>query len=52
MKRECRERHSFFVPKSFTISLSFPKKEQNALHCDMIFDRIRKIRELFRMVSV
>lgn len=23
MKRECRERHSFFVPKSFTISLKF-----------------------------
>ena len=23
MKRECRERHSFFVPKSFTIYLKF-----------------------------
>ena len=23
MKRECRERHSFFVPKSFTIPLKF-----------------------------
>ena len=23
MKRECSERHSFFVPKSFTISLKF-----------------------------
>lgn len=31
MKRECRERHSFFVPKSFTISLSFPKKEQKRI---------------------
>lgn len=41
MKRECRERHSFFVPKSFTISLKFYNffkfsEKRTKTHCIVI----------------